>query len=285
MISLSLCFGNANVTTGVPDRGKEADFRSGGLLDVTERNLFNAGLPQYYSHIVALYDKEKIYSFVIEFARLGLQFIKPTSPHDANLRTDLQSRLFNAAIQTSRWDLAHSTLSLFTDMAIKHSSLRLLITKMCETSHATHLVNLPFLGLQSAVDSILEQKCAATVDLANTTPYHKILYAWRISHSDFRGAAAVSLQRLQRLQSAPVPDNAALEEQYIALLNALGCVDQKNAWILSEEPVGKTGKLSVRRVVTLQDVRKEYQAELDRIAAIENNQFPFTGEEMDVDML
>ena len=156
---------------------------------------------------------------------------------------------------------------------------------MCETSHATHLLDLPFLALQSAVDAILTQKCAATVDLANTTPYHKILYAWRIAHSDFRGAAAVSLQRLQRLQCAPNPDNVALEEQYIALLNALGCVDPKNAWILSEEPVGKTEKTSVRKVVTLQDIRKEYQAELDRIAAIENNQFPFTGDDMDVDML
>lgn len=255
-------------------------------MDETERNLFNAGLPQYYSHIVALYDKEKNYSFVIDFARLALQFIGASaSEEEIKLRTDLHSRLFNAATHTTRWDIAYSTLSLFTDTAIQHSSLRTLVTKMCETSHATHLLTLPFLTLQPAVDAILAQKCAATIDLATSTPYHKILYAWRIARSDFRGAAAVSLQRLHHLQIDSNPDNAALEEQYIALINALGCVDPKNAWVLTELPVGKTGKQILRKVVTLADVRREYQADLDRVAAIENNQFAFTGEEMDVDMV
>ncbi|KAG9248812.1 nucleoporin Nup120/160-domain-containing protein [Calycina marina] len=282
--SAATLFKKAAYGIGFIDPHKEADFRSGGYLEETERNLLNAGMPQYYSHIVALYDKERIYSHVIDFAHLGLQFI-PQRPTPDTLRTELLSRLFNAAIQTSRWDLAHSTLSLFTDTALQHSSLRTLVTKMCESSNSTHLLSLPFIALQPAVDAILTQKCAATTDVIGSIPYHKILYAWRIQHSDFRGAAAVSLQHLQRLKDASNPDNVAIEEQYIVLLNALGCVDPKNAWILNEEPAGKTRKLSVRKVVTLADVRKEYQAELDRIAAIENNQFEFAGEDMEVDML
>ncbi len=38
-----------------------------------------------------------------------------------------------------------------------------------------------------------------------------------------------------------------------------------------------------RKVITLSDVRKDYQDELDRLALIESNQFAFTnGDEMDV---
>ena len=248
---------------------------------------------------MALFDKGKNYSFVIDFSRLSLQFIKADSD-DHHLRTEMHSRLFNAAIQTARYELGHSTLALFTDTALQTSSLRTLVTKMCETAYASQLVELPFIGLQETVDEVLAQKCQSIVDVNAGIPYHKILYAWRIKHSDFRGAAAISLERLQRLQQSGDGDKligddgleTAVTRQYVTLINALSCVSEKQAWILSEEPPQKSNTASVgskaappkRKVVTLADVRKAYQAELDRIAAIENNQFAFgvDPDEMDV---
>lgn len=167
---------------------------------------------------------------------------------------------------------------------------------MCETSYASQLIEFPFVGLQDAVDEILTQKCHTIVDVTVGVPYHKILYAWRIRHSDFRGAATVSLERLQKLQQSGEGDKAlgddSLEtpvtKQYIALINALSCVDPKQAWILSEEiprkgAGSKNGATPKRSVVTLDEIRKQYQGELDRIAAIENNQFALAGgDEMDV---
>lgn len=288
---------------GIAHLDRTKRHRSAGYLDDMERNLLNAGLPEYYSHIVALYDKEKIYSHVIDFARLALQFIK-IKPGSGNthsaLRTEMHSRLFNAAIQTSRYELAHSILALFTDSALQHSSLRTLVHKMCEASYASQLIELPFIGLQDHVDEILAQKCQSIVDVNVGVPYHKILYSWRIKHSDFRGATAISLERLQRLQQSGDGDKmlgddgleTPVTKQYIALINALSCVDPKQAWILSEDLPRKSSGASIngsakkepaRKVVTLDDVRRSYQAELDRIAAIQNNQFAFVvGDEMDV---
>jgi nuclear pore complex protein Nup160 len=272
-------------------------------LDDIERSLLNSGLPEYYSHIVALYDKEKLYSFVIDFARLSLQFIKPgtaaVGQGHSQLRTEMNSRLFNAAIQTARYDLAHSILSLLTDNALQHSSLRTLVTKMCETSYSFQLVDFPFIGLQDKVDEILAQKCQSIVDVNGGIPYHKILYAWRIKRGDFRGAASISYERLQRLQQSRDGDKiigddeleTPITKQYITLINALSCVDPKQAWILSEGSVRKDSSSGLkskhappkRRVVTLEDMRRSYQAELDRIAAIQNDQFAFAGgDEMDV---
>ncbi len=263
--------------------------------------LLNAGLPEYYSHLVALFDREKNYSFVIDFARLALQFIrnKHDNIHTSHLRTEMHSRLFNASIQTARWEVAHSVLALFTDLALQHSSLRTLVTKMCELSYASQLVEMPFIGLQETVDEVLAQKCQSIVDVNVGIPYHKILYSWRIKHSDFRGAAAISLERLQRLQRSGDSDKTIgddgletpITKQYVALINALSCVDPKQAWVLSEElpqssngtGVGSKKAPPKRQVVTLDDVRRGYQAELDRVAAIQNNQFTFTGgDETDV---
>lgn len=277
-----------------PNSRKRVENHSAGYLDETEKSLLNAGLPEYYSHIVALFDKEKNYSLVVDFARLSLQFIRPTGEvQSLYLRTDMQSRLFNAALQTARYDIAHSVLSLFSDSALQTSSLRTLITKMCETSHATEFMNLPFVGLQDAVDAILAQKCQSIINVTVGVPYHNILYAWRIKRSDFRGAAAISLDRLQKLQQSGDGDKmigddgleTPVTKQYICLINALSCVDPKQAWILSEElPSKTTGAFKLgekvqlkRKVVKLEDVKRSYQEELDRIAAIQNNQFAFAG--------
>jgi len=137
------------------------------------------------------------------------------------------------------------------------------------------------------------------VEVTNGVPYHKILYAWRIQHSDFRGAAAISLERLYRLQASSESDSklgsgeegeegeTLVTKQYVAVINALSCVDPKHAWILCEgskrENVGvgrgKGGNEEVvkRKVVTLADVRRGYQEELDRVAAIENGRFSLGG--------
>jgi nuclear pore complex protein Nup160 len=216
-------------------------------------------------------------------------------PQATMLRTEMHSRLFNAALQTARFDLAHSILALFTDTALQQSSIRTLVARMCESSYASQLTELPFIGLQDTVDEILAQKCQSIVDVTVGVPYHKILYSWRIKRSDFRGAAAISLERLQRLQQSGDGDKIIGEDgletpvtkQYIALINALSCVEPKQAWILSEElpKKGSTGKNNQpkRKVVTLDDLRRSYQEELDRIAAIQNNQFAFAGgDEMDI---
>lgn len=288
---------------GYPNPKKWGDRHSSGLLDDTEWNLLNTGLPQYYYHISYLFDKDRAFSFVIDFTRLALQFIS-VSPKDADviqLRTELHSRLFNAAIQTTRYDLAYSTLILFTDHALRHSSIRALVFKMCESACASQLVNFPFLGLQGDVDDILAQKCRGIVDVNVGVPYHKILYAWRIKRNDFRGAASIVSERLQRLQQSGSGDDILREDQggdefetpvtqqYLMLINTLSCVTPSQAWILSNPLPGKSSvggfgsTKGKRKIVTLEDTRKAYQEELDRIAAIENDQFTFAvDDEMDM---
>ncbi|CAK7212136.1 hypothetical protein SBRCBS47491_001370 [Sporothrix bragantina] len=385
---------------------------SAGLIDDTEWNLFYNGLPNYYAHIVSLFDRQKAYAYVIDFARLSLQFVRSKahslgatiesngsqqgtkggkggagSRHGsfsagdpaaeaaalASTRTEMLSRLFTAATTLSRFDAAHSALlsmgqpflsastsSNASGIALQRSGLRYLVEKMSETGQVAALLALPFPGnLRDTVDDVLEQKCRAAKEVLRGTPWHHVLYSWRVAHNDYRGAASVLLDQLHKLQQAGEGDkflaaaSSSLEStdfsddvldtpvtrQYLRLINTLSCVDPKQAWIYTEDPLAATSTSAAhetaipsvetaddgddaagdtqpasqgttkkndkpdsnpmasflkkaaaaqrppwRKVVTLADLRKQYQTELDRIAAIQNNQFAFGAEGGDADI-
>lgn len=256
-----------------------------GLLDDTEWNLLNNGPAKYYAHITALYEEQRAYSYVMEHARLAIQFAGLSKGTD-DVKMDMLSRLFHAALATSQFELAHTSLFSMKDEALRHSSLRLLVDKMCETHHSTELVALPFPGMQQEVDAILAQRCKKTADVVHGFPYHQVLYSWRIKRNNYRGAASALLDLIKRLRQAGEGDrmtgddvlDTPVTRQYLLLINALSCVDPKQAWVFDEGGAGRK-----RYVVSLADIRKQYRDELDRIAAIQNNQFGFeAGDEMDI---
>lgn len=262
------------------------DRHSSGLLDETEWNLLNCGQARYYSHVVALFERYRAYSYVVEFARLAIQFLGQ-QPENNLTKTDMFSRLFNAAVATSQFSLAHTTLVALQDSALRHSSLRKLVDKMCETYHNLELVALPFPGMQQEVDEILAQRCKKEMDVVSGFPYHQVLYSWRTRRGNFRGAAAILLDRIQKLKLAGEGDRLAgddvldtsVTKQYLLLINALSCVEKKEAWVY-DEGVQHGETPAKRKVVSLADIRKQYQDELDRIAAIQNNQFGFEADDV-----
>lgn len=179
----------------------------------------------------------------------------------------------------------------------KHSSLQTLITSMVSQHLSTQLLKFPFVGLADDVDSILLSLCQKTLNLASGPPYHQILYSFRISRNNFRGAASILHDRLQRLKSTSSkhhdPADESLSQCYLMIINTLSSVSKEDAYILAEQKmegsappqwgIGQGKKLLKRQIVTLDSLRKEYQAELDRVAAIESGQFPFVEpQEMDV---
>lgn len=180
----------------------------------------------------------------------------------------------------------------------KHSSLQTLITSMVSQSQTAALLKFPFVGLIDDVDAILSNLCHKTLNLASGPPYHQILYSFRISRGNFRGAASILHERLQRLKSTSSkihdPSDESLSQCYLMIINALSSVAKDDAYILADQriddsasaswTIGKAKKMLKRQIITLDTLRKEYQAELDRVAAIESGQFPFVeaADEMDI---
>jgi hypothetical protein len=180
----------------------------------------------------------------------------------------------------------------------KHSSLQTLITIMVSQQQAAQMLQYPFVGLADEVDTILSSLCQKTLNLTSGPPYHQTLYSFRIARNNFRGAASILHERLQRLKTTSSkhhdPADNSLTQCYLMIINTLSSVSKEDAYILADQKVegagppqwgiGQGKKLLKRQVVTLESLRKEYQAELDRVAAIESGQFPFVeaADEMDV---
>lgn len=240
--------------------------------------------------MVALYDEHKAYAYVLDFARLAVQFMAPGRGGGDSTHADVLGRLYNAALATSQFELAYTSLLSMKSEALRHSCLRRLVDKMCETYHSHELVSLPFPGMQQEVDAILGQRCKSIMDVVGGFPYHQVLYAWRIKRNNYRGAASVILDRIQKLRHAGEGDriegvdvlDTPVTRQYLLLINALSCVESRQAWVF-DEGIEQNGEPPRRKVVSLADIRRQYQDELDRIAAIQNNQFGFeAGDVMEI---
>ncbi|KAF2029398.1 hypothetical protein EK21DRAFT_67743 [Setomelanomma holmii] len=284
--AFSLSLGHFNV--------EDAD--TAGLVSEAEHSSFSEGLASYYSHVIGLFEKAKAYSYVADFARLGLRSM--LSREEQELKTDLLQRSFTASIQTSRFEEAYSAMIRHSDAALKHSSLQTLVTSMVTQQQTTQLLKFPFVGLADDVDAILSSLCQKTLNLTSGPPYHQILYSFRIARGNFRGAASILHERLQRLKTTSSkhhdPADNSLTQCYLMIINTLSSVSKEDAYILAEQRIegagppqwgiGQGKKLLKRQIVTLDTLRKEYQAELDRVAAIESGRFPFVeaGDEMEI---
>ncbi|KAF2735474.1 hypothetical protein EJ04DRAFT_464730 [Polyplosphaeria fusca] len=273
-----------------------------GFLSTSDRNSFSDGLPKYYYHILGLFDKVKAYSYVADFAHLALRSCatkqdEASKKEENALKNDILSRLFNASIQTSRWNDAYSALTRHTDAASRRSDeLKKLVDGMVQRDAFGDMLKLPFVGLIDEVDDILVNMCQLSLNVASGPPHHQMLYAFRISRNNFRGAASILYERLQRLKTTSSkihdPEDESLIQCYVMIINTLSSVNEEEAYILAEQKIddsasaqwgiGKAKMRLKRQVITLDTLRKEYQAELDRVTAIEDGQYPFVeAEEMD----
>jgi nuclear pore complex protein Nup160 len=130
--------------------------------------------------------------------------------------------------------------------------------------------------------------------------YLKVLHAWRLAQKDYRGAVAVLLDRLRLVkkssQARNDPEATQIRHALLALINVLSCVAPDEAYLLmdvGESPKangvvvqnsGDTATQTVgsrrkRIIITLDDLRKEYQQLLDKCSRIERGDFDFEMDE------
>ncbi|MCJ1425027.1 hypothetical protein MMC29_002915 [Sticta canariensis] len=257
------------------------DFQSAShnLLSPLEAAHLGNGLTSYYTHVLTLFESSQCHSYTSSFAQLALQFSPAT---ETDQTSPLLVSLFHASLSTHDFSTAFSALSRHPDPTTLLPSL---IVSMLSNNETPKLLSFPFSPtLHSAVDTFLLQKAQSSVIEPNESSripkYYNILSTWRLRHNDFRGAAAALLERLQRVQklgarSGQISDGGeGVIEGYLTVINLLACAGE--GWVLSGGDDGADiGNGEKRRVVTIKDVRKGYQDELDRRSMIENGRFGF----------
>lgn len=200
---------------------------------------------------------------------------------------------------TMNFKSTHYTTKLTTHR--KRSNLQTLLTTMMSQNLTHQFLAFPFITQAEDVDSILASLAAKTLNIASGPPYHQTLYAWRLKRSNFRGAAAIMYERLQRLKSTSSKhhNGNALIQCYNLIINTLENVRKEDAYILADQRVDVAGgiggggnwgigqgkKMLKRQIVTLESLRKELAEEMDRADAVENGRFPFVDPVEDMDIL
>jgi nuclear pore complex protein Nup160 len=291
--------------------GKLSDM-SAGLLSLMDVEGFNNGMPRYYQHIFELFEAADSYTEVAKFARLALQSLTPGQKEPIpNFKSHVLSRLFTAELKSSRYLAAFDALIQFSGQALQKKSLISLITAIIDprksnTSASGALRTLQRLPialhphLAAHMDRHLSMMAKEQTSIppswsskAADIDYLKILHAIRISNGDYRGSLAVLLDRVRLVKKSTRGDPQAIElrKALLALINTMTCVEPDEAYILTEvdeKPGGRPngisdGKMDVdekpegrkRIILTLDDLRREYQQVLDRCCRIERGDFDF----------
>ncbi|KAK5168076.1 uncharacterized protein LTR77_006644 [Saxophila tyrrhenica] len=298
------------------------------LLTDEERNHFGQGQTAFYQHVASLFEKLKIWSYTAEFASLALDCLENGTDadkiyeqderwHDEDssqmeiidavmeqqrllsrggpVREDLLSRLFNALLQTGRVHEAFEALHQLNDLPVKRAQLRRLLEACVKQDNVQELLDLPFedANLVQEADAVLLS--LAKKELASTSSsgrsFYRILYAFRTQRANFRGAAELLYEHLERLRHAHYkhglqdPEDETLVDAYVLLINTLACCGEKDAWLLADPIAEVHGESKKRRLVQIADVRREYGAELDNRSDMLQGRFPLlpaAGDAMDV---
>lgn len=256
---------------------------SAELLDLLDVDCFHNGLAKYYQHILSIFEKVRSYSHVADFASLALQALDSEvwAEQDSEyptIRDDLLSRLFTGALKTCQFDQAYSALARLQDLKLQRTELSELISTILAvsgpgTAGLKQILRFPTSlvpNIASFIDEILvhltrkQTTNVSWLDADNkifpaTPDYTRILQAYRIARSDYRGAAEVAYRNVQRLRKArdvpssalalkgreaddavrsPVEEHDAeskeIRQELLSLINLLACVDKSEAYILVE---------------------------------------------------
>lgn len=357
------------------------DEMSSGLLDDRTAQSFNNGLPSYFQHILSLFEKASSFSHVADFAGLALQAFESQhgnecDPDRASMRADLLCQLFHASLKTCHFDQAYSALSRYDDLKLQKAALRSLIISILAVSGSgttglkqiLHLPTSLFPSIASHIDEALvaltykQRSFNSFSDFdkngADAPDYQRILQAYRLARSDYRGAAEIAYGNFQRLRNArdnpsshffinkskeannqrqmveeDDPESKEIRHELLSLINLLACVDKSEAYILVDKEDSSPGFIRRRStpgdddgnvfmddadgtsnlfnpdrrrssgagrrdsrssggnasvngasqfyvprkriIVTLDHLRREYQAELDRVSRIERGDWEF----------
>jgi hypothetical protein len=223
----------------------------------------------------------------------------------AELRCSRYVPAYAALTLFSNEKLQKSSAIAWTDAILGQGSLPRLEAR--ETIHLLQKLPLDFHPHVARVADnhliMLAQKQASVPGLSsriwsidNGTDYVKILYALRVGRHDYRGALSVLMDRLRLIKKSSRarndPGATALRHTLLALINTLSCVAPDEAYILTPitdskadttdgqwdaegRDLGTGWKPRERIIITLEDLRREYQELLDKCSRIERGDFDF----------
>lgn len=182
---------------------------------------------QYYLRIIQLFEQYSSKDCIIYLAKAAIDELDPTSPQLAMF----QSIVFTNHLGLEHYEEAYHSLIANTDASRRKDCLRQLVVTLFEKRRLDLLMKFPYLGLQEILENIIESRARSMAIEENI--YYDFLYAFYISKSTMRKAAAVMYEQALRCQ-LETKTLAGIEHKYeclLACVTALSLADQEYQWI------------------------------------------------------
>ena len=230
-------------------------------------------------------------------------------------RDDILLCWFAAELECSRYISAYTALTQFSNEKLQEKSAiawadailgRRFVPRL-EATEIIHLLQRLPLDLHPHITRVVDDHLTTLAQNQASAPnriradnsgtdYSRILYALRVGRQEYRGAISVLLNRLHTVKKSGHARNdpraMVLRNTLLALINTLSCMAPEEAYIVTtiqESAVNamvfgqdadgrdmQTGwKARKRIIITLEDLRREYQQLLDECSRIERGDFEF----------
>ncbi|KIW82701.1 hypothetical protein Z517_05728 [Fonsecaea pedrosoi CBS 271.37] len=221
----------------------------------------------------------------------------------AELKLSRFDRAYNAVVQLPDEALQRSSVTSLINSILSSSGSVFGPEGVVRTIRSLPWAMYPQLTrhMESHLVSLAKSQMASSLAPGNgKVDYLSVMHALRISQHDYRGAVTVLYDRLKLIRKSGRarhdPKATALRHVLLALINLMACMAPDEAYILAETEDSTAAnrsqtsaedinvqndeqmmKMSKRRrvIITLEDLRKEYQAILDRCSRIERGDFDF----------
>lgn len=223
----------------------------------------------------------------------------------AELQCSRYTAAYTALTQLRNVDLQRNSTKAWIDAILGRQSLPRL-----EATESVQLLQRLPLDLHPLIARVIDEHLTSLAQQQTSVPglssrmwtseneidYWKILYALRVNRQDYRGGVSLLMNRLHLVkkssQAKNDPQATALRHTLLALINALSCVAPDEAYILTPVNENSANSKNIQRdsegrdletgwkprkriIVTLEDLRREYQQLLDRCSRIERGDFDF----------
>lgn len=205
---------------------------------------------QYYLRVIQLFEQYSSQDCVIQLAKAAIDELDSTSPQLAMF----QSIVFANHLGLEHYEEAYHSLISNTESSRRKDCLRQLVVCLFEKRRLDLLMKFPYLGLQEELENIIESR-ARSMAIENNI-YYDFLYAFYISKSTMRKAAAVMYEQALRcqLETKTLPGIEHRYECLLACVTALSLADEEYRWIARPNIIEE-----------IQDERDEDDMETDEV--------------------
>lgn len=197
------------------------------ILQSAEDLTQSEAVTQYYLRVIQLFEQYSSQDCVIHLAKAAIDELDPSSPQLAMF----QSIVFANHLSLEHYEEAYHSLIANTEPSRRKDCLRQLVVCLFEKQRLDLLMKFPYLGLQEELETIIESR-ARSMAIENNI-YYDFLYAFYISKSTMRKAAAVMYEQALRCQ-LETKTLSGLEHRYeclLACVTALSLADEEYRWI------------------------------------------------------